>query len=92
VNSDSSEEYLAATYSSEEHEEEVSRGDDNNQRTIDIFAFADEAQQVMVTATTKPAMRWLGTGRTATEAQGMVVALKKEDRSCHLRPAGQFRV
>jgi hypothetical protein len=63
VSIDSNEEDLVATDSNEEHEEQVSRGDDNNQRTIEIFAFANEAQQVMFAAAKTPAGCWLGSGR-----------------------------
>jgi hypothetical protein len=68
----SSEDYLAAPSttdsSTEEHEEHFSRGE------------ADEDQQEIMTTPTVPS-RWLGTGRTPAEAQGMVVAIKKEDHS-----------
>jgi hypothetical protein len=69
-------------------------GENTVQETTDTIA--EEAQQDMVTTGTGTApavttgtgtgtgtvpLRWLGTGRTTVAAEGMVVALKKEDRS-----------
>jgi hypothetical protein len=77
----SSEEDLAATSTESGSEELLVREEQvrNIQGTTDILT--NEAQQdTMVTVHT--ATSCLGTGRTAAEAQGMVVALfKKEDRS-----------
>jgi hypothetical protein len=66
----------------DEAQEPVLVPGNNDQVTIDTIA--KEAQQDMVTtgtAATAPPARWLGTGRTTIEAQGMFVALKKEDRA-----------